>query len=122
MDFGNLSPKALHFIVTHVSLPPKLPQQSDKSSSDEHSLCKLIHHCAVTYEKLLPQIKQAKWGQIVRLLENIMKLHVSNVFSPDEIQRSMAYMQTGGRQLTNFFRAMTVTLLLFYNRCYRVTN
>lgn len=97
MELGELSSDDLHYILTHVSLPPKLPQSSDKSSPFERSLCNVIYHCAIAYEKLLPQNKKPRWEQVVRLLGNIAKLHAFDVFFPDAIQCSMSRMETGGK-------------------------
>lgn len=88
----------LNYIVTHVSLPPKLPQESDWSSSNEYSLCQATHRCAVAYMDLLPQSKRAKWKHIIRLLQNLTNLHAFDNLSSDEIQRCMAGMITGGTQ------------------------
>lgn len=107
MDLGPLLREQLDYIVTHVSLPPKLPQHSDRSPLNEYSLCSVTYHCAVAYKELLPQGRLARWEQIVRLLENVMKLHASDNLSPDEIQHFMAGLMTGGTQTATSSCAVT---------------
>ena len=88
----------LYYVVNHVFLPPKLPQEDDLDATMEHALCLLVYDAAKLYVDFLPPYQHEKWHAIVDMLKNIHLSHETEELSKGQINRSMATMQPkGGR-------------------------
>ena len=90
----------LLYIVNHVSLPPKLPQESDQDNGHELSLCKLLVDSAQEYQRSLPADRRQEWLPIVRMLKNLLKS--TDGFSETQLKRSISGMQRGGQECRLF--------------------
>jgi hypothetical protein len=85
----------LHYVVDHVFLPPKLPQEDDSSDSNDATLCDMVHKAAEAFCNVLPAHKQGRWTPILKMLDNIHTLHQSS-FRDDQIISAMQDMRPGG--------------------------
>jgi hypothetical protein len=85
----------LHYVVDHVFLPPKLPQEDDSSDSNDAALCDLVCQVAKAYCNDLPASKQGRWAPILKMLDNIHTFHKSSL-SDNQIVSAMQDMQPGG--------------------------
>lgn len=62
----------LDYIVNHVFLPPKLPQQNDATPEVEAALTKLIHDTLRSFIGLLPEDIQEEWASLPSMLSILL--------------------------------------------------
>lgn len=86
----------LHYIVTHVFLPPKLPQKDDQKISMDWMLCDTTYQHAIKFQRHLHADEATRWAPIVRMLRCLRDSQQYNALDAHDIQRSMTDMQPGG--------------------------
>ncbi|KAK7040132.1 hypothetical protein VNI00_009938 [Paramarasmius palmivorus] len=79
----------LHYIVNHVFLPPKLPQECDESAENYSALCRTIFECARKYRRFIAEDEQPLWDTVVKMLEGLCTLETAEGFSQEEVQNQM---------------------------------
>ena len=89
----------LHYIITHVFVPPKLSQESDQDCAKDYALCRETYQLAKTYQGLLPADQRTRWTPILRMLENLCSSQESDALSVEQIKRAMNEMEPGGRNI-----------------------
>jgi hypothetical protein len=62
----------LEYIVNHVFLPPKLPQQNDTTPDVEVGLTKLFHDVLHSFIALLPEDDQDDWIKLPPMLSILL--------------------------------------------------
>ncbi|KAI0920155.1 hypothetical protein AcV5_009969 [Taiwanofungus camphoratus] len=85
----------LHYIVTHVFLPPKLPQKDDQKISMDWMLCDTTYQHAIKFQRHLHADEATRWAPIVRMLRCLRDSQQYNALDAHDIQRSMTDMQPG---------------------------
>ena len=90
----------MDYIVNHVFLPPKLPQQDDSDDANEHALCLIIYQAAQDYTRVLSAEQQTRWAPILKMLERIDVSHESSLLSKDIISEYVANMECGGMMIS----------------------
>ncbi|KDQ56360.1 hypothetical protein JAAARDRAFT_70670 [Jaapia argillacea MUCL 33604] len=104
-------PKTLMYIIHHVFIPMKLPQEDDHDASNDFALCDQTLRCAIEYKELLSPDLQERWTPIVKMLENLTSAHKLRALAADDVSSSIAGMQPGDT-LAFFIRAQNAGLLV----------
>ncbi|KAG8923741.1 hypothetical protein FRC02_010929 [Tulasnella sp. 418] len=87
--------KFISFVINHIFMPPKLPQEDDLHEQKEHALSEMIHSCANEFGRHLPTKDHKLWKPIVKLLEKFSDTHRSSQLSEENVADSMADMRSG---------------------------
>ncbi len=92
------STEELDYIINHVFLPPKLPQEYDDGHQNELrdiALCRLAHEAAVQFPQYLAECHQTQWDVVTRMLENL--LATTRLFDKEDCVAKIVNLQVGGR-------------------------
>lgn len=92
------TPTVLHSVIDHVFLPPKLPQRADPPDRDRNVhllLAKLLVDYAEDYAHVLPDMQQATWAHICRMLRHV-GARVDMDLEKAQLTRDLAGMCPGG--------------------------
>ncbi|ESK95832.1 hypothetical protein Moror_12444 [Moniliophthora roreri MCA 2997] len=85
----------LYYIINHVFLPPKLPQECDESEENYAALSRMVLHCAEQYQNTVPDEEKAIWDSIVNMLEKLCLLEVLGGFCKENIENIILQMNEG---------------------------
>lgn len=94
----NRTSEELDYIITHVFLPPKLPQEYDhgpQTDLGDVALCRLAYEAAVQFPKYLAERHQTQWRVVIRMLENLLATTI--VFDKENHVCKIVNLQVGGR-------------------------
>lgn len=91
------NPPTLTYIINHVFCPLKLPQKDDLDIAMEQALCETVLQYAKEYRNLLPVDRKPRWDPIAKMLTNLYDTQESIELSKEQIKRSMAAMNPGGK-------------------------
>lgn len=84
---GTQSPalETLHYILNHVFLPPKLPQEDDNVQPNlgDIILCQLAYDAAVQFPQYLLGNQHKQWAVVTKMLKNL--LDTTQAFEKEEI-------------------------------------
>ena len=83
----------LDYIINHVFVPPKLPQECDDDR--DVALCRMAYEAAVQFPEYLAECHRPQWGVVTRMLENL--LGTTRLFSEVEQASKIVNLQVGGR-------------------------
>jgi hypothetical protein len=102
----------LEYIVTHVFLPPKLPQEDD---SDPNQDLALIEECSAalrSFQVYLPDQEHWRWEAPIKMLSKMLKLRdpCGDMLS-QRVELSLEAMEVTGIPKTNITRKMVVLIL-----------
>jgi hypothetical protein len=91
------TPTSLYYAATHVFLPVKLPDESDYTLENEHSLARAVCATAHAYDTHVSGTsEQAQWHRITRMLDNLQASVRSEPMNNDHVIAQLRGMQTGG--------------------------
>jgi hypothetical protein len=90
-------PEQLHYIVNHVFLPPKLPQECDESPENYSALCRTIFECASKYRRFIAEDVQPLWDKVLKMLDSLCTLEREG-FSREEVENRILRLDCDGRQ------------------------
>jgi hypothetical protein len=92
----------LEYVVNHVFLPPKLPQDSDYDTAvKDHALLTLVLDAAKEYQgKLAGKVESSRWEPMMKMLEVIRKSTDRGGISSNLIADSIDGMTSGGQFIT----------------------
>jgi hypothetical protein len=91
------SPTSLSYVVAHVFLPVELPDESDYTLENEHSLARAVCAAAHAYDTHVSGTsEQAQWHRITRMLDNLQASVRSEPMNNDHVIAQLRGMQTGG--------------------------
>ncbi|PPQ64858.1 hypothetical protein CVT26_002576 [Gymnopilus dilepis] len=63
----------LFYLLHHVFLPPKLPQEEDLTTDHEAALCRAAYNASKKFVSFLDNEKQAEWGRVSKMLKMFLK-------------------------------------------------
>ena len=63
----------LFYLLHHVFLPPKLPQEEDLTTDHEVALCRAAYNASKKFVSFLDNEKQAEWGRVSKMLKMFLK-------------------------------------------------
>ncbi|THU80575.1 hypothetical protein K435DRAFT_767927 [Dendrothele bispora CBS 962.96] len=87
----------LKYIVHHVFLPPKLPQEDDYTAECESALCRTVYDSASEFGKsglVLPE-NIRRWDEIVKMLENTSNFEGEEGMTTKRVKEALAQMKEG---------------------------
>ena len=83
----------LQFLVSHIILPPKLPQKSDGSIAENRSLLSFVADCAYTYPD---KQKYPQWAVATKMLEDLLQLRSSGSIPGNHLKTAIREMREKG--------------------------
>jgi hypothetical protein len=89
-----LSLKDLEYLLNHVFLPPKLPQEDDSDKERDIVLCQQMYRATREFERFLPQHQRQKWSVVTRMLE--MLLQTTQFLNNDLLVNNILQLGDGG--------------------------
>lgn len=96
----DIDPGHLKFIINHVFLPPKLPQQSDEGTGAKNAtFLKLIRHVAEVYHQNMTGSENLQWVPIVQMLNTLCLLENGSSLPAEAFLDAVARMTTGGNYI-----------------------
>ena len=93
------TPTSLCYVVTHVFLPVGLPDQSDYTLENDHSLARAVCAAAHAYAGIrgvCGTFEQAEWHRVTRMLDNLQASVQSEPMDHHHVIAQLRGMQTGG--------------------------
>ncbi|KAI0944322.1 hypothetical protein AcW1_002062 [Taiwanofungus camphoratus] len=84
----------LDYVITHIFLLPKLPQEDDQKCHKDHALCKIYDH-AETFQHHLPANEQTNWEPMLQMLRIILDSQANDALDTEHLERWMKDMQQG---------------------------
>ncbi|KAL8755210.1 MAG: hypothetical protein Q9184_004869 [Pyrenodesmia sp. 2 TL-2023] len=100
---ASCSPQELEYIINHVVLPPRLPQQAesiDLTASAERSLLGWVLSWAEEFERRCAPASRAPWTVVQQLLRNWIATEPHLDLSEQRLERSFSTMKPGGEFYT----------------------
>lgn len=98
MDIRQTSTKELDYVLNHVFLPPKLPQEQDigpEANLGAITLCELAYDAAVQFPQYLSEQYQSQWAVVVKMLGHL--LDTTRVFEKQGQIDKILSMRVGGQ-------------------------
>ena len=86
--------KDLHYLLNHVFLPPKLPQQNDSDQEQDIVLCQQIYSATREFTGFLSQHQRQKWSVLRRMLKMLVQTSCSS--DNDLLIRNILQLGDGG--------------------------
>ena len=84
------------YVLHHVFLPPKLPQEEDHKPDRDVTLCRFVYDACREFDTVLPsQDQQGKWPTVVQMLKNL--LQSTQVLDRDVIIADILHLENGGQ-------------------------
>ena len=90
MDYRN----ALSYVLNHVFLPPKLPQEEDSNLANDIFLCRFVYNASCTFTGFLTETQQSQWSVVCQILK--MLLRNTKDLNKNVIVRNMLSLEDGG--------------------------
>jgi hypothetical protein len=87
--------KELLYILNHVFLPPKLPQEDDTETDSDIALCGLVYQASREFTGFLPQSQQKRWSIIIQMLE--MLLRTTQALDINVLAEDILCLEDGGQ-------------------------
>jgi hypothetical protein len=83
----------LRYVLNHVFLPPKLPQEDDHNVDHDVVLCRLAYKASLEFgTRLSPQ---RKWSTVTKMLENL--LESTQLLNNDVLFANILRLRDGGQ-------------------------
>ncbi|KAI9458750.1 hypothetical protein HD554DRAFT_1702407 [Boletus coccyginus] len=102
----------LNYAVTHVFLPVELPERTDYTLENEHSLARAVCAAAHAYgTHVCGTSEQAQWHLITKMLDNLQASVQSEHMDNDHVISQLRGMQTGDI-LAFFVRRQNAAIIL----------
>ncbi|KIM42884.1 hypothetical protein M413DRAFT_10304 [Hebeloma cylindrosporum] len=86
MTNANAEPVSIEdllYVLTHVFLPPKLPQEDDYDAGHEFALCRFAYNASLDFAPLLPAVQERNWSSVSRMIKMLLK--ATSVLDKDEL-------------------------------------
>jgi hypothetical protein len=83
------------YILNHVFLPPKLPQEDDADRIRDVVLCRLVYDASLEFTQSLPEIQRPQWLIVTQMLD--MFLETTRILDKKRLIEKILQMKDGGR-------------------------
>ena len=107
MANSNLEPASLEdvlrYVLNHVFLPPKLPQQDDYDAEHEAALCQFVYGASLEFATFLSPSQQLQWSIVIQMLKNL--LESTRVLDKDVLITNVSHLEIGGQSCRSVLRA-----------------
>jgi len=89
----------LDFIIDHVFLPPRLPQNDDSGSTKSESLITEVLAAIRSFQAHLPEQERSEWISSIKMVATMLELrgHLGGLVAT-EVQTTLKRMMDGGRK------------------------
>ncbi len=116
------SSSILEYIITHVFLPPKLPQEDDSDSKQDSALIEECRAALSSFQARLPDQERWRWVAPIMMLSKMLDLRnpCGHMLS-QRVELSLGAMEAQGMPKTNIVRKMDV-LITFHQACSPFTS
>jgi hypothetical protein len=84
----------LRYVLNHVFLPPKLPQQDDYDAENDAALCRFAYEASLEFATFLSQSQQRQWSIVIQMLKNM--LESTRALEKDVLVTKISHLQIGG--------------------------
>jgi hypothetical protein len=89
---------SLSFIINHVFLPPKLPQEAEADLGERNpTLLRVVRDIAKSYHERRGHDRDDQWTPAVKMLTTLGQLENNNSLDPTAFRKSVRHMESGGR-------------------------
>ena len=107
----NLDETSLGFIIKHVFLPPKLPNESDRTPEHVASLIRVFKDCAEAFARHLdPQSDSRRaWDTVIHMLASMALLHNRGIIEETQLDKQIDTMKVGGEQWLHHYLKVHLT-------------
>lgn len=86
--------KDILYVLNHVFLPPKLPQEDDARPDYDIALCSLVYNASLEFSPILPESQRRQWNIVTQMLN--MVLDTIPVLDTRMVEKIM-HLNDGGR-------------------------
>lgn len=87
----------LEYIINHVFLPPKLPQEDDRDSAKSAALAEELVEALRAFRTYSTQQDLPTWTSLARMVENMSRIRdESGDMNPDKLEQTLLQMVDGG--------------------------
>ena len=87
----------LRYVITHVFLPPKLPQKDDSGINRDLALIKEFRVALESFQALLADQEHWRWSGLVVMLSNMLELSgPSGDQLSEKVEISLGRIKAGG--------------------------
>ncbi|XMA11506.1 hypothetical protein WAI453_004297 [Rhynchosporium graminicola] len=84
----------LEYIITHVFLPPKLPQKDDSNPDRDLALTEILKAALDSFQAQLPARERPRWVGLASMLSKMVELRdLSGDLLSEKIQSSLEAMK-----------------------------
>ena len=85
----------LRYVLNHVFLPPKLPQEDDYHADNDAVLCRFAYEASLEFAAFLSQSQQGRWSIVIQMLKNM--LETTRTLEKDVLVTKISQLQIGGQ-------------------------
>jgi len=90
------SKEDIRYVLNHVFLPPKLPQEDDYDANHDVALCRLAYQASLEFDTFLSQPQQKKWSTVKQMLKNLLE-STPRLFNNDVLVTNISHLKDGGQ-------------------------
>lgn len=114
----------LTYIITHVFLPPKLPQRDDGDASKSAGLIKELLAALKSFENLSEESEKSQWTPIIEMAETMLRVRDhSQELLAEELKTKLENLRDGGTaKWTHEAKVRNNHLPFLNSRCSRLGN
>ncbi|KAG8950798.1 hypothetical protein FRC03_012736, partial [Tulasnella sp. 419] len=99
------------FIINHVFMPPKLPQEDDVDEENEQALCETVYEAAKEFANYLSEEERTHWNRIRRMLNQFLATHRTSSLAWNDVVRLLKNAESGD-VLAFLIRAQNAGLII----------
>jgi len=90
-----VSKQDLLYVLNHVFLPPKLPQEDDYDPGHDFALCRFAYDASREFSPLLSPVQQRQWSFVSRMIKRLLK--ATSALDRNEFVREILSLERGGQ-------------------------
>jgi len=89
--------QSLHYIINHVFLPPKLPQEDDSDVKEESALIEQCEEALRSFQALISPNEHERWAVCTKMLSKMLAMRdVSGDMTSGKVEASLESMTDRG--------------------------
>ena len=106
------SSSSLNYVITHVFLPPKLPQEDDRNSNQDSALIEECRAALRSFRARLSGRERQRWVDLILMLSKMLELRdASGDMLSEKVESALEAMQGTGMRKQLIAREMGVLIL-----------